>query len=55
MTEPRRLAVITASAAGIGLVIARRLAADGWRTLVVHECELRDREVLRARLGAALA
>jgi NAD(P)-dependent dehydrogenase (short-subunit alcohol dehydrogenase family) len=34
MTGPKRLAVITASAAGIGLAIARRLAADGWRVVM---------------------
>jgi len=33
----------------------RALSARGWRTIVVHECALRDREALRARLGAALA
>jgi DNA mismatch endonuclease (patch repair protein) len=33
----------------------RALAAQGWRTIVVHECELRDKHALRARLGAALA
>jgi len=33
----------------------KALAALGWRTIVVHECELRDRDALRARLGAALA
>jgi DNA mismatch endonuclease (patch repair protein) len=31
------------------------LNAMGWRASVVHECELRDREALRARLGAELA
>ncbi len=31
------------------------LAALGWRTLVIHECELKDAAVLEARLGAALA
>jgi DNA mismatch endonuclease (patch repair protein) len=33
----------------------QRLAAQGWRTLVIHECELKDIDVLRSRLGAALA
>jgi DNA mismatch endonuclease (patch repair protein) len=32
-----------------------QLEALGWRTLVVHECELRTPAALRARLGAALA
>jgi DNA mismatch endonuclease (patch repair protein) len=31
------------------------LAQEGWRTLVVFECELKDPEVLRKKLGAALA
>ena len=31
------------------------LGAQGWRTIVVHECALRDLNALRARLGAALA
>ncbi len=31
------------------------LAALGWRALVVFECELKDREALRRKLGAALA
>jgi DNA mismatch endonuclease, patch repair protein len=31
------------------------LAARGWRTLVIHECELKDRDALRARLGAEIA
>jgi len=34
MTASGRLVVITASAAGIGLVVARRLAADGWRVVM---------------------
>jgi DNA mismatch endonuclease (patch repair protein) len=32
----------------------QRLAVQGWRTLVIHECELKDIAALRARLGAAL-
>lgn len=32
-----------------------QLAAMGWRALTVWECELRDRESLRARLAAFLA
>jgi DNA mismatch endonuclease (patch repair protein) len=32
-----------------------KLAALGWRTLVVYECALRDREALRATLQTALA
>ena len=31
------------------------LAAAGWRTLVVYECELKDAAALRLKLGAALA
>ncbi len=31
------------------------LAALGWRTLVIHECELKDVGELQRRLGAALA
>ncbi|HVP99113.1 MAG TPA: DNA mismatch endonuclease Vsr [Roseiarcus sp.] len=31
------------------------LAAMGWRALIVHECELKDRDALRARLKAAVA
>ena len=31
------------------------LKAMGWRTAVVYECALRDREALRARLGAEFA
>jgi len=31
------------------------LASLGWRALVVHECELKDRAALGARLAAALA
>jgi DNA mismatch endonuclease (patch repair protein) len=31
------------------------LAALGWRTLVVYECELKEPAELRARLGAAVA
>jgi DNA mismatch endonuclease, patch repair protein len=31
------------------------LAARGWRTLVVFECELRDKAALERRLGEALA
>lgn len=33
----------------------RRLEADGWRVLVVWECETRAREALHARLQAFLA
>jgi DNA mismatch endonuclease, patch repair protein len=33
----------------------KALAAQGWRTIVVYECALRDLDALRARLGAALA
>jgi DNA mismatch endonuclease (patch repair protein) len=33
----------------------QRLAAQGWRTLVIHECELKAIDALRFRLGAALA
>ena len=33
----------------------KALAALGWRTLTIHECELKDIEALRHRLGAALA
>jgi DNA mismatch endonuclease, patch repair protein len=29
-------------------------AAMGWRTLVIHECELKDRPALMARLAQAL-
>ena len=32
-----------------------QLAALGWRTLVIYECELKTPAGLRARLGAALA
>ncbi len=32
-----------------------KLAALGWRTLVVYECALKDPAALAARLGAALA
>ena len=32
-----------------------KLAALGWRALVVYECALKDRETLRATLQAALA
>ena len=31
------------------------LAAMGWRTLTIHECELKDPAALRARLGAEIA
>ena len=31
------------------------LAAIGWRTLSIYECELKDLEALRETLGAALA
>lgn len=31
------------------------LDALGWRALVIHECELRDPEALRRRLGAEIA
>src|ERR1700678_3876794 len=31
------------------------LAAQGWRTLVIRECELKHIDALRSRLGAALA
>ena len=30
------------------------LAAMGWRTLVIHECELKESEPLRGRLKEAL-
>jgi DNA mismatch endonuclease, patch repair protein len=30
-------------------------AAVGWRALTVHECELKDKDALRARLADALA
>jgi DNA mismatch endonuclease, patch repair protein len=33
----------------------QKLADLGWRALVIHECELKRPELLRARLGAALA
>ena len=32
-----------------------KLAALGWRCLVIHECALKDRAALRATLTAALA
>lgn len=32
----------------------RRLAAMGWRYLVIWECELRDSEVIRRRIAAFL-
>src|SRR5271154_3307346 len=32
----------------------QRLVAQGWRTLVIHECELKDIDALQSRLGAAL-
>jgi DNA mismatch endonuclease (patch repair protein) len=32
-----------------------KLAALGWRTLVIHECALKDRAGLRATIEAALA
>jgi DNA mismatch endonuclease (patch repair protein) len=32
----------------------KALKAIGWRALVVHECELKDRDALRARLIACL-
>jgi DNA mismatch endonuclease (patch repair protein) len=31
------------------------LAELGWRTLIVHECELKDEPALERRLGAAFA
>ena len=37
------------------LAVAEALAALGWRTLTIHECELKDIDALRGRLGAALA
>jgi DNA mismatch endonuclease (patch repair protein) len=36
-------------------VHAHALAEKGWRVLTIHECELKDRDALRGRLGAALA
>ena len=33
----------------------QKLAAQGWWTLVIHECELKDIDALQSRLGAALA
>ena len=38
MTGQDRLAVVTASASGIGLVTAKTLARDGWR-LVLSDAE----------------
>ena len=35
--------------------VQARLAAQGWRSLVVWECELRDEPALSARLAAELA
>ena len=34
---------------------AEALTALGWRTLTIHECELKDLAELQRRLGAALA
>ena len=31
--------------------VRARLEADGWRVLVIWECEVRDAEALRARLA----
>ena len=36
-------------------VNADALAGLGWRVLTIHECELKNIETLRGRLGAALA
>lgn len=35
--------------------VLKALAAEGWRTLVVWECETRDADALAERLGAFLA
>jgi DNA mismatch endonuclease (patch repair protein) len=34
---------------------ALALAEAGWRVLTIHECELKESDTLRARLGATLA
>lgn len=51
MIDSRRLAIITASAAGIGLVVAEFLCRDGWR-VVMSDVDAQKGPVEAKRLGA---
>lgn len=55
MDEPRRVAVVTGSATGVGAAVARRLAGSGWRVVVNYtksEAEARATEASCREAGA---
>ena len=55
MTGQDRLAVVTASASGIGLVTAKTLARDGWRLVLSDADEDKGRHAAREVVVQAVA
>ncbi|MSP02912.1 MAG: SDR family oxidoreductase [Acetobacteraceae bacterium] len=52
MTAPRTV-LITGAAVRVGAAIARRLAADGWNTIIHYNRSAREAQSLAAEIGAA--